>query len=76
MKIQLIDDWKNAWKYLSVQIATLLTILGVAYEFLPILREHLPAQVFQYAAGVIVVSRIIKQGSLQAKSENQNENQQ
>lgn len=67
-KLRLIDDWKHCYKYLSVQLGVLLTILGVAYEYLPMLQQYLPEGWFKYAAGIIVVARVIKQGSDNAKS--------
>lgn len=57
----LIDDWKRAYKLLTVQLGVLLTILGNAWEYLPMLQQYLDASVLKYVGPVVVLVRLIKQ---------------
>ena len=59
--MKLIDNWKRAYKYLSVQATALLALVATAYEYLPAVREYLPEGWVKYAALVIIVARVIQQ---------------
>ena len=61
MKVKLIDDWKDAWKFLSVQLAAALALLDTAYEYLPAVQTYLPEGWVKWIALAIIVGRIIKQ---------------
>lgn len=61
MKVKLIDDWKDSWKFLSVQLAAALALLDTAYEYLPAVQTYLPEGWVKWLALAIIVGRIIKQ---------------
>lgn len=60
MKV-LIDDWKQSWKFFSVQLAAALALLDVAYEYLPAAQSYLPEGWVKWLALAIIVARVIKQ---------------
>ena len=69
MKIQLVEDWKQAWKFWSVRIWVILAALP---QVLPLLGAetlaYLPTwlgNVISVAALLGVVARVVKQPSLQ-----------
>lgn len=61
MKAKLIEDWKQSWKFLSVQLAAALALLDIAYEYLPAVQTYLPEGWVKWMALSIIVARIIKQ---------------
>jgi len=61
MKVKLIKDWKQSWKFLSVQLAAALALLDVAYEYLPAVQSYLPEGWVKWIALTIIVARVIKQ---------------
>lgn len=61
MKIGLVDDWKDSWKFLSVQLAVALALLDTAYEYLPAVQTYLPDGWVKWFALAIIVGRVIKQ---------------
>lgn len=61
MKVKLIDDWKDSWKFLSVQLAAALALLDTAYEYLPAVQTYLPEGWVKWLALAIIVGRIVKQ---------------
>lgn len=61
MKAKLIEDWKQSWKFLSVQLAAALALLDVAYEYLPAVQSYLPEGWVKWMALAIIVARTIKQ---------------
>lgn len=61
MKVKLIDDWKDSWKFLSVQLAAALALLDTAYEYLPAVQTYLPEGWVKWLALAIIVGRVIKQ---------------
>lgn len=60
-KIQLVDDWKSSWRFISVQLAGILAILDLAYPHLPLLQQYLPENWVSGIAIAIVIGRVIKQ---------------
>ena len=60
MKI-LIEDWKQSWKFLSVQLAAALALLDVAYDYLPAVQSYLPEGWVKWIALSIIVARVIRQ---------------
>lgn len=66
MKI-LIDNWRAAWRMLSVQAAAILAVLAAAYDYMPTLHTYLPDGWVKYAALLVIVARIIKQPQLHAE---------
>ena len=61
MKAKLIEDWKQSWKFLSVQLAAAMALLDIAYEYLPTVQSYLPEGWVKWMALAIIVARIIKQ---------------
>lgn len=61
MKVKLIEDWKQSWKFLSVQLAAALALLDVAYDYLPAVQSYLPEGWVKWIALTIIVARVIKQ---------------
>jgi hypothetical protein len=59
--MKLIPEWKQAYKYLSIQLATLLAIISAAYEYMPMLQSYLPDGWVKWFALVIIVARLIQQ---------------
>lgn len=59
--MKLIENWKRAYRYLSVQATALLALVAMAYEYLPAVRDYLPEGWVKYAALVVIVARIIQQ---------------
>jgi hypothetical protein len=61
MKVKLIDDWKDSWKFLSIQLAAALALLDTAYEYLPAVQSYLPEGWVKWIALAIIVGRVVKQ---------------
>lgn len=59
MRVRLIEGWKRAWKFGSVQWALLLAGIAALEPHLPVLAVHLPEHWVPYMALVIVVARVL-----------------
>lgn len=57
----LIDDWKRAWRLLSVQVAAALVALEVAGDYLPEIKEYLGDDFGKWAGLAIIVARVVRQ---------------
>lgn len=57
----LIDDWKRAWKLLSVQVAAVLVALELAGDYLPEIKEYLGDDYAKWIGLGIIVARVIRQ---------------
>lgn len=57
----LIDNWKQAWRLLSVQAATALVMLELAGDYLPEIKEYLGDDFAKWAGLAIIAARIIRQ---------------
>lgn len=57
----LIDDWKRAWRLLSVQAAAVLVALELAGDYLPEIKEYLGDDFAKWAGLAIILARIIRQ---------------
>lgn len=64
--MKLINNWRRAWRMLSVQLSGLLALLAAAEVYLPQLREHLPANWYGYLAIAVIVARVVRQPKLEA----------
>jgi hypothetical protein len=62
--MKIIDNWKQAHKFLTVQISTLLGMAAAAYEYFPAMREYFPEGWAKYAFAAIIVARLWKQKGL------------
>lgn len=63
MKVKLIEEWQKAYKLFTIQLAALLALLDVAYEYLPAVQTYLPEGWVKWFALAIIVARVIKQKS-------------
>jgi hypothetical protein len=63
MKLRLIENWREAHRLLSVQLAALLGLISFAYDYLPAVQQYLPAGWVKYLATAIIVARIVKQNN-------------
>lgn len=62
--LKLIPDWKQAYKFLSVQVAMLIVLLASLQEVLPDLKEHLPGHWYAGLAILVAVARVLAQPKL------------
>lgn len=60
MKIQLIPDFKEAYKYATVLLGTIVTVLAGLEAYMPDMVAFLPPVWIPYATGAIVFARVIK----------------
>lgn len=61
IKEHLIEDWKKAYTFLSVQLAALLVFLEVAYAYQSEITSFLPEHIRGYVAGILIAARIYQQ---------------
>ncbi len=61
MKIKLIENWKQCYKFLTVIAASAIGILAALYEYSPQFQEYLPEGWFKYSMIVIIIARVINQ---------------
>jgi len=64
--MKLVEDWKIAWKWLSVQFSFLLITVATAYEFFPqYINPYLPApwsnRVMLVLGVLVIIGRLKKQ---------------
>ena len=61
-----VDDWKQAWKWFSVQGLIALSIAPVVYENFDFVQDFVPATWYHYTMGALglatLISRLVKQG--------------
>lgn len=57
----LIDDWKRAWRLLSVQVAAVLVALELAGDYLPEIKEYLGDDYAKWMGLAVIVARVIRQ---------------
>lgn len=59
--MKLIPEWRSAWSFLSVQLAAVLGLLDLAYEYLPAIQTYFPEGWVKWFALVIIAGRLINQ---------------
>ncbi len=59
--MQLIDNWKDAWKLSSVQAGAAITALGVAEQVLPALQAALPTGIYAILGALVMIARVVLQ---------------
>jgi hypothetical protein len=68
--MKLIPNWKKAWKFTSVQVAALLTVLAFLQAGLPDLQTLISADLYAYVnfgLGLLVIlARVWKQSMEEA----------
>jgi hypothetical protein len=57
----LIDDWKRAWRLLSVQAAAVLIALELAGDYLPEIKEYLGDDYAKWMGLTVIVARVVRQ---------------
>lgn len=62
--MQLIPEWKRAWRLWSVKLSALIIALSLLEPSLPQLREALPDNWYSYLAGAVIVARVLVQQRL------------
>jgi phosphatidylserine/phosphatidylglycerophosphate/cardiolipin synthase-like enzyme len=62
--MKLIDDWHKAYRYLSVQLALLLTLAATAYDYLPAVQSYLDPGWVKWAGALIILARVVKQSGV------------
>lgn len=67
LKLKLIDNWRDAWRFASVWLAALLALLDVAFDYLPAMQTYLPANWVQVLAALIILARIVRQPALERR---------
>ena len=62
----LVDDWRRAWRWFSVQILAVLSTIPIIYENSDFLRELVEPAVFRYGMAALgalaLIARLVKQG--------------
>ena len=59
--MQLIDNWKDAWKLSSVQAGAAITALGIAEQVLPALQAALPTGIYAILGALVMIARVVLQ---------------
>ena len=59
--MNLIPDWRHAWRFLSVQLAAVIALLATAYDYLPAIRTYVPEGWVKWAALLIIAARVMNQ---------------
>ena len=71
MKIELVGDWKEAWKWMSVQAGVVMAILSSLYASFPNFQNLMDAKTYAWvmaALGALIpIFRIISQGGSSEK---------
>ncbi|MCY1408729.1 hypothetical protein D9M71_240570 [compost metagenome] len=62
--MELIHNWKDAWKMTSVQLATAGSLLAVADQVMPTLQAVIPPAAYAILFSVVAVARVILQPKL------------
>lgn len=62
--MQLIDNWKDAWKLSSVQAGAAITGLAIAEQVLPALQAVLPTGIYGILGVLVMIARVVLQPSV------------
>jgi hypothetical protein len=59
----LVPDWKEAWRWWSVQCAALLAFLDMLYDYIPLLYQYFPNPNgwVRWAAVLFIMARVLRQ---------------
>ena len=61
IEARLIDQWRCAYKLMTVWLAALMVLMSTAYEYMPVMQQYLPEGWVRWMAGAIIVARVIRQ---------------
>ena len=59
--MKLIENWKQAGKFWTVQLASVLILVDFAYEYLPVMQTFLPESWVRWVGLTLIVARILRQ---------------
>lgn len=68
-KLELIPDWRKAYKFFSVQLALILIIVDVLQTHLPTLQSYLPEGWVKWISLAIILGRILQQTTKEPKDD-------
>ena len=63
MRYSLADEWKQAWKWLTVQLAAIVAVAPEAYEQVGTMQKYVSESMFHHimaALGLLVILNTIK----------------
>jgi hypothetical protein len=63
--VKLIENWKEAHKFLSVWAAGLLGLIAALEPHWPELQTRLPPGWAAYGAGAILIARLVRQSNVE-----------
>lgn len=65
--MMLVEDWKKAWSWFSVQLAALIATAHEIYEQVEAAKEYIPPSIFNHIMAaltvLVIVARLKKQES-------------
>lgn len=65
----MIPEWKEAWRFTSVQLATLLIALDLLAQYQPELKELIGDEYARYLGVAIIIARVMRQAKLTAATD-------
>lgn len=67
VKDNLVDDFRDAWKFASVWIIAAIGVLDLLYEQMPFVQQYMPSGTVTVLAGMALVARLYRQKNLEKK---------
>lgn len=64
MKLKLIETWRKAHRYVTVQLAALLAAISTAWDYIPAVQQYLDPAWLKWFALAMIVARLVKQPSV------------
>lgn len=68
--MNLIDNWRDAWKFNSVQTAVILGLSNAAFAIMPALSEYVTLPVYAAISALgnvaIIILRLVAQSNLES----------
>ncbi|HLV82933.1 MAG TPA: hypothetical protein VKY62_04075 [Devosia sp.] len=61
VKDNLVDDFRDAWKFASVWIIAAIGVLDLLYEHMPFVQQYMPSGTVTVLAGMALVARLYRQ---------------
>lgn len=73
VKIEVIPNWREAWKFFSVQLATAMIFIEILQDNLPGLQPYLPEGWVKWISLAIIVGRLLHQNVKAVNEVNKND---
>lgn len=54
-----VSNWRDAWRWISVQLAVILGAVPIAYENVALVREYVSASTLHHAIAVLALLQIV-----------------